>query len=83
MVVMKEPTPIFHDLLDVVHVDEKWFYLTKPNQFLRSQWVVTVTFGQRTFTILTVTVGQRYYLLNALVLPSCTMFKFTVESIEL
>jgi hypothetical protein len=31
-VLPKEPCPVFHDMLDVVHVDEKWFNLKKVKQ---------------------------------------------------
>ncbi|MEN9567333.1 MAG: hypothetical protein RLZZ69_2529 [Cyanobacteriota bacterium] len=32
MVIENEPSPVFEDMLDCVHIDEKWFYLTKETQ---------------------------------------------------
>jgi hypothetical protein len=32
MVIENETSPVFEDMLDCVHIDEKWFYLTKETQ---------------------------------------------------
>nr|XP_043631573.1 uncharacterized protein LOC122603025 [Erigeron canadensis] len=29
---LSNATPIFHDMFNVIHIDEKWFYLSKPSK---------------------------------------------------